>query len=244
MLYDTIGTTYSAQRIPDARIARAIRGAFADSVSVANIGAGTGSYEPQDRFVVAVEPSMSMIHQRPLGAPPAIQATAERLPLRDGCVSAAMAILTLHHWADLIRGLQELGRIATDRIALLTWDPDAPAFWLTNEYFPAMATRDRLRFPSTGQIARTLGRVSNQVIPIPHDCSDGFLGAYWRKPYAYLDSSICSGMSGFVGISGMDDGLKRLRDDLNSGEWERRFGYLLRQDSLDIGYRLVVAELQ
>jgi SAM-dependent methyltransferase len=244
MLYDTIGTTYSAQRIPDASIARAIQGALADAVSVANVGAGTGSYEPRDRFVVAVEPSMAMIRQRAPGAAPAVLATAEELPFRDGSVSAAMAVLTLHHWADLSRGLQELGRVATDRIAILTWDPDAPAFWLTHEYFPEMVDRDRQRFPSASQIAHSLGSVTSHVIPIRHDCTDGFLGAYWRKPSAYLSPVIRSGMSGFVGIPGVEEGLEQLRADLDSGTWERRFGHLRSQESLDIGYRLMVVELQ
>jgi hypothetical protein len=35
-------------------------------------------------------------------------------------------------------------------------------------------------------------------------------------------------------------GIDRLRDDLETGEWQRRHGALLTQDSLDLGYRLLV----
>lgn len=244
MLYDKIGKGYVAQRVPDPRIAALIDSALRDCDSVVNVGAGTGSYEPTDRPVVAVEPSMTMIRQRPLGAAPAIQAVAEHLPLRDQCTSAAMAILTVHHWHDVPRGLQELGRIARDCIAILTYDPDGPGFWLTDEYFPAIAEKDRRCFPGVAEISRVLGPVTVQPVPVPHDCIDGFLGAYWRRPRAYLDATIRSGMSAFSGLPNLDHGLMRLDRDLASGNWTRRFGHLLDRDSLDIGYRLVVATVR
>ena len=241
MLYDTIGTGYASRRLPDPRVAAALSRALGDAGSVANIGAGAGSYEPSDRFVVAIEPSMNMIRQRPRGSAPVIQAQAERLPLLDGCVSAAMAVLTVHHWPDRAQGLQELRRVARDHIAILTWDPAGPEFWLTEEYLPALVARDRQRFPGMEEISSALGRVSAHTVPIPHDCIDGFLGAYWRRPRAYLDPAVRSGMSGFAAMPGLEEGLSRLGRDLQTGEWERRFGHLLRRDSLDIGYRLVVA---
>ena len=244
MLYDIIGTQYAGQRTPDPRIATALNRVLGDSSSVINVGAGTGSYEPTDRFVVAIEPSMTMIRQRPAGSAPAVQGRAERLPLRANCASAAMAVLTVHHWSDRPQGLQELGRIARDRIAILTWDPAGPAFWLTEEYFPALLARDRLRFPGVEEISLALGNVSVHTVPIPRDCVDGFLGAYWCRPQAYLDASIRSGMSGFAAIPGLDEGLVRLRRDIQTGEWERRFGHLLHHVCLDVGYRLLVARKQ
>lgn len=244
VLYDTIGIGYSARRQSDPRIAGALGLALHGLDSIANIGAGTGSYEPVNKTAVAVEPSMEMIRQRLPGSAPAIQAAAERLPLRDDCVSAATAILTIHHWASLSDGLDELGRVARQRAVILTWDPDAPGFWLTEEYFPAMVERDRRRFPTTSCLSRALGKSRVEAIPIPHNCIDGFLGAYWRRPDAYLDPVIRSGMSGFTGITGIEVGLARLKQDLESGEWRRRFGHLMNCDTLDIGYRLVVAELQ
>lgn len=244
MLYDRIGKRYASQRIPDPRIAAQILSALGDARTVVNVGAGTGSYEPRDRTVVAIEPSMTMIRQRPSVAAPAMQATAERLPVRDGAVDAAMAILTVHHWSDRSAGLNELARVARDRVAILTWDPTGPEFWLTQHYFPAMVARDRLRFPAVAEVAKVLGKVHVETVPVPGDCVDGFLGAYWSRPYAYLDPTVRAGMSGFVGIDGVSEGLTRLEEDLDSGEWERRFGDLCRSPCLDIGYRLLIGSLQ
>jgi SAM-dependent methyltransferase len=244
MLYDEIGKHYAARRVPDPRIASHIHRALEGCESIVNVGAGAGSYEPNDRPVVAVEPSMTMIRQRPAGSAPAIQAVAEQLPLRDQCAAAATAFLTMHHWTNLAQGLAELGRVARDRVAILTWDIDEPAFWLTEEYFPEIPARDRQTFPAISGIARVLGPVSVDPVPIPHDCIDGFLGAYWRRPHAYLDPAMRSGISGFRDLSGLDEGLSRLAADLASGDWNRKFGHLLARDSLDLGYRLVVAELQ
>jgi SAM-dependent methyltransferase len=244
VLYDTIGTGYSARRRPDPRIASALNRVLLGVDSVANIGAGTGSYESADKTIVAVEPSAEMVRQRPSGSAPAVQAVAERLPLKDNCVSAATAILTVHHWSDLSQGLNELGRVARDRVVILTWDPDAPAFWLTEEYFPAMVEQDRRRFPKMSELAFALGKTTVHALCIPHDCIDGFLGAYWRRPHAYLDAATRAGMSGFASMPDATARLTRLQNDLQSGEWARRFGHLMDGDTLDIGYRLVVADLQ
>jgi SAM-dependent methyltransferase len=244
MLYDTIGKAYARQRIPDPRIAMAIHHALGNAGSVVNVGAGTGSYEPVDRPVIAIEPSLTMIRQRAVGAAPAIQAVAESLPLRGRCTSAATAFLTIHHWSDVDRGLQELGRIARDSVVILTWDPAGPEFWLTDEYFPGIAEWDRRNFPGIADISRVLGPVSTYAVPVPHDCADGFLGAHWRRPEAYLDPAIRSGSSGFSKLPGLDQGLAQLRSDLASGEWNRRFGHLLGKSFLDLGYRLVVARMQ
>jgi SAM-dependent methyltransferase len=244
VLYDTIGAEYAARRVPDKRIAAAVTRGLGDASSVVNVGAGLGSYEPADRYVVAVEPSMTMIHQRPLGSAPVVQARAERLPFKDNCSAAAMAVLTIHHWSDRAKGLQELGRIARNRIAILTWDPDAPPFWLTEEYFPAIAETDRHRFPSVEEITRVVGRAAISTVAIPRDCVDGFLGAYWCRPRAYLDPAVRSGMSAFADLPGICEGLRRLEQDLDSGVWDKRFGYLLRQESLDVGYRLAVIRKQ
>jgi SAM-dependent methyltransferase len=244
MLYDTIGKTYATQRVPDPRIGAHILSALGTASTVVNVGAGSGSYEPTDRTVIAIEPSMTMIRQRRAGAAPAAQATAENLPIRDGAVSAVMAILTVHHWQDRKTGLDELGRVARDRIAILTWDPDGPAFWLTEQYFPTMVARDRARFPAVDEFARVYGSVRVEPVPIPRDCVDGFLGSYWSRPHAYLDPTVRAGMSGFTGIDGVSEGLARLQADLDSGDWARRYGTLFQRQHLDIGYRLVIASLQ
>lgn len=241
-LYDSIGRHYSARRVPDPRIAGLIERALAGAESVVNVGAGSGSYESPDRTVLAIEPSMTMIRQRPVDATPAIQAVAEQLPLRDQCSAAATAFLTLHHWSDVACGLAELRRVARERIVILTWDPHGPGFWLTQQYFPAIAEWDLRHFPALDVLARELGPVSIAPVPVPADCIDGFLGAYWRRPHAYLDPAVRAGISAFSKLPGIDAGLAQLRRDLESGEWHRRNGHLLQQDALDVGYRLVVAD--
>jgi SAM-dependent methyltransferase len=247
-LYDTIGGTYAQFRRPDPHIAAAIEAALGDATSVVNIGAGTGSYEPRDRDVIGVEPSAVMIQQRPAGAAPCLQGSAEDLPLETESVDAAMAILSAHHWANLEAGFREMARVARKRAVLLTWIPGSAAapFWLTEDYFPEMASNDHAIFPSapvlTAMLERTIGPVHMSSIPIPHDCSDGLLGAYWRRPEAYLDADMRSAMSAFARIDA-EPGVSRLRADLSSGRWAERNGHLLALDALDLGYRVVRCEI-
>jgi SAM-dependent methyltransferase len=245
-VYDTIGTGYVAKRQADPRIARAIGKALGDAASVVNLGAGAGSYEPPDLSVVAVEPSWEMIGQRPRGCAPVVQAVAERLPFPDGAFDAALAVLTVHHWSDRRAGLAELARVAR-RVVLVTWDPACrDSFWLTTDYLPEIVEFDVPRFPTLAELAGCLGgRIETQVLPVPHDCVDGFLGAFWRRPEAYLDPAVRGAMSCFAELPAgrIDAGLARLAEDLNDGRWAARFGHLQDQDSADLGYRLVVADL-
>jgi len=212
-------------------------------VSVANVGAGAGSYEPRDRKVVAVEPSLTMIRQRARSAAPAVRAVASALPFRDASFDAALAILTIHHWPDRERGLAELARTARRRVVLLTHDPAVAGFWL-EEYFPELFRIARRILPSLDEQRRTLGRSAVFDVAIPRDCSDGFLGAYWCRPEAYLDAGTRSAISIFAERTNVElaGGLERLRADLASGEWERQHGALRARQQLDLGYRLVVAE--
>lgn len=183
---------------------------------------------------------MTMIRQRSSRAAPAVQASAAALPFRDAAFQAALAILTIHHWSDWRRGLQELARSAQTRVVIVTWDPSAEGFWLVNDYFPQLLTVDRHLFPSIEAIARELGRITVSSIPIPHDCTDGFLGAYWRRPAEYLKPSVRGAISTFSKLTNVQDGVRRLRQDLQSGAWHRRYGTLLNKGSLDLGYRLIV----
>lgn len=237
-LYDRIGGSYADLRKPDARIAAAIHGALGGAKTVLNVGAGTGSYEPTDRLVTAVEPSMEMISQRKPGLSAAIQATAEDLPFADASFDAAMAILTIHHWRDIAAGLAEMRRVTRGPMVLLTFDPAARP-WLT-DYLPQLAALDERQFPVMADYAQWLGQVTITTVPVPHDCSDGFLYAYWRRPEAYFDPHIRSGSSSFWAVDDVAAGLKRLRNDLDSGAWERRYAELLTLDAYDAGYRLVV----
>jgi SAM-dependent methyltransferase len=243
--YDQTGHQYARTRRPDSRIAACIERAMAGATSIANIGAGTGSYEPACT-VVAVEPSAVMIAQRPAVSAPAVRARSERLPLATDSVDATLAVLTVHHWDDLDSGLAELTRVARRRVVILTWDHEViKHFWLLRDYLPAAAATDaRLAIP-IARFSELPGSVTICPVPIPHDCVDGFAGAYWRRPEAYLDPQIRTGMSLFTQTTdrSLAGQLSVLRADLRSGEWHRRNASLLNQTEIDLGYRLVVAEL-
>ncbi len=246
-LYDSIGRNYADLRRPDRRIASIIDTTLGDAVSVVNVGAGAGSYEPLSRTVLAVEPSEVMIRQRPAGAADCLQGSAEALPVATASVDAAMAILTVHHWTDLERGLVEMARVARKRVVLLTWVPDARPFWLTEEYFPEIVANDRKIFPGTPALTTTLQRIIGPVhiapVPIPHDCTDGFLCAYWRRPESYLSTDARNAISAFARID-TEPGLAKLRSDLESGYWAERNHHLLGLDALDLGYRIFRCEIE
>lgn len=237
--YDTIGINYAELRRPDRRIAAAIRDALGSAKVILNVGAGTGSYEPADRQVTAVEPSLEMIRKRSSSAGRVIQASAENLPFDDNAFEASMAILTVHHWPDKQAGLQEMRRVTRGRIVLLTFDPSHRP-WLTH-YVPDLASLDEAQMPVLADYERWLGPVRVTPVPVPHDCTDGFLYAYWRRPWAYLDPRIRTGSSSFWAIEA-DLGLQKLRKDLETGEWERRYAELLGLDVYDAGYRLVISD--
>lgn len=238
--YDTIGLNYAELRKPDARIAEVIDRALGSAQTVVNVGAGTGSYEPANRQLTAVEPSLEMISKRSPTAAKAVRASADDLPFDDDSFDAAMAVLTIHHWPDKAAGLREMRRVTRGPLVLLTFDP-AQRPWLT-DYLPALATLDEAQMPAMADYERWLGGVNVTPVLVPHDCSDGFLYAYWRRPAAYLDPYIRSGSSSFWALDNTAAGLQELKQDLESGAWEQRYGELLSRDSYDAGYRLVVAD--
>ena len=241
-LYDRIGIGYAQYRRPDERIAGRIDAALGHARSVLNVGAGAGSYEPTSRFVVAVEPSAEMIRQRSRTAAQSIQASADGLPFQDRSFDAALAILTMHHWPRRDRGLAEMQRVARDRVVVFTWDPEHPGFWLVQDYFPEIPAIDRPNFPTLEEIEKAIGPTEVLALPIPADCSDGFLGAYWRRPEAYLDAHARAAISTFSKFDSAV-GIARLRRDLENGTWTDRYGALLALPELDIGYRLVTARI-
>lgn len=240
-LYDEIGVGYSAYRRPDERIAARINAALGVSRTVLNVGAGAGSYEPVNRSVIAVEPSTEMLRQRSRTAARSIRASADHLPFRGGSLDAALAILTIHHWSRWQQGLAEMKRVARDRVVVLTWDPRHAGFWLVQDYFSEILEIDRAIFPSMDEIEKVIGPAEVQVVPVPDDCADGFLGAYWRRPRAYLDSGVRGAISTFSKLKHTEAGLARLRNDLGDGTWRNRYGSLLTQSELDVGYRLIIA---
>jgi SAM-dependent methyltransferase len=249
-LYDRIGTTYTSTRRPDPRIEQQIHDALGDAQSVLNVGAGAGGYEPADREVVAVEPSPVMIAQRPPGAAPVVRADAERLPFDDGSFDVAMAVLSDHHWKDRRRGLQELRRVSRRRVVLFNIDPArANELWMTTEYLPAFLDLIEPQYRRPGywerELRSVLGDVRLHEVPIPHDCADGFYGAFWRRPHAYLDPVVRAGISVFAQLDPghVERGIAALAADLESGAWERRHRDLLALDELSLGFYVVVAEL-
>src|SRR5919201_4087955 len=241
-VYDRIGASYRLTRRPDPQIAAAIVLALGDARSVVNVGAGTGSYEPTDRQVLAVEPSRTMIAQRPPTAAPAIQASAERLPLSDDSFDAAMAVNTVHHWVDLRGGLRELRRVARSRVVIFLRDPRRGARLWLDEYLPAFDRPDD-RSALVEAIEDELRPVTAVPVPLPRDCVDGLYSAYWARPERYLDDEVRRNISHFAlaGDDGVTRGLARLAADLESGEWDRRYGHLRALKARALGARLFVA---
>jgi SAM-dependent methyltransferase len=242
--YDRIGGSYRATRRPDPRIAAQVHPALAGMDSVLDVGAGAGSYEPP-QTVVAVEPSAVMIAQRPPGSAPCVRAAAEALPLRDNCVDAAMAMLTVHHWGDVAAGIEQVRRVTRHRIVVLTWDQAVLRdFWLLREYLPVAVRISDAQYVPIDRIVDLLGGATVHTVPVPWDCTDGFGAAYWRRPEAYLDPTVRAGISmlALAGEADLADGLTRLAADLRSGQWRERHSRLLERDEFDAGYRLIVSE--
>src|SRR5262249_52910006 len=187
--------------------------------SVGKVGDGAGSYEPNDRDVVAIEPSASMRAQRPGVAAPCLDATAEKLPLRDASFDAAMAIYTDFHWADPDAGIAEMVRVSRRLVVVLTIDRvTAERFWLTRDYLPGANEV----FRELAQVAGAFpGPCEVTAIPIPHDCIDGFVQAFWRRPQRFLDQRLRSTMATFdhAPEATVREGIERLRRDLASGAW-------------------------
>jgi SAM-dependent methyltransferase len=240
--YDRIGGGYSTTRRADPRIEERIHRALGDAASVVNVGAGAGSYEPRDREVVAVEPSERMIAQRPPGSAPVVRARAEDLPFREGAFDASMAVLSDHHWGDRARGLREMRRVARRRAVVFTWDQArVDEGWLVRDFLPGFR---RLPGMPLAEIAERLGATEIQTVPIPADCRDGFLHAYWARPHAYLDPEVRRNISVFARLptAEVDAAIARLRADLESGAWSVRNADIVGEDELDLGYRLLIAD--
>ncbi|AUY52921.1 class I SAM-dependent methyltransferase [Streptomyces sp. CB01881] len=239
--YDRIGIGYRHVRRPDPRLAALIHQALAGVRTVVNVGAGTGSYEPAGAEVTAVDPSRVMLEQHP--GRRKVLAGAEELPFEDGAFDAAMAVMTVHHWPGLHRGLGELRRVSRRQV-VFTWDPGhLPGLWLVEEYLPEIRQLEHARFTPLSTVVEALG--AHTVVPfaIPHDFTDGFQIAYWRRPESYLDPVIRQASSTFAQLppSVVEPAIARLRADLASGAWRRRHADLLDQESVDYGYRLLIA---
>jgi SAM-dependent methyltransferase len=242
--YERRGKGYAQRRRTDPRIAAMVHAALGDARAVVNVGAGAGSYEPMDREVTPVEPSAAMRAQRPAHLCPAVDATAEALPFPDDCFDAAMATVTIHQWPDLWRGLRELRRVSRGPVVILTFDPGAVAeFWLA-DYVPSLMEAASHRDPPIDEVRTALGGATRITpVPIPLDCIDGFIEAYYGRPERLLEPQVRAAQSAwaFADPCEVETGLARLRVNLDSGTWDERFGGLRRQPEYVGSLRLVVS---
>ena len=241
--YDEIGRSYVRTRREDPRVASQIHDALGPGRSLVNVGAGSGSYEPSDRLVVAAEPSAAMIRQRRGRSPLVVQAVAEALPFPDHAFDAALAVLTVHHWTSAATGLQELARVARRQVILYFEPLVTHDFWAL-EYFPEALDLPTEQDPPGESLFRAVLRVREvRTVLVPHDCVDGFGAAFWARPEAYLDPEVQAGMSWLALLPAevRERGSARLRDDLTTGRWDERHGHLRSQSTYDGGYRLAIA---
>jgi SAM-dependent methyltransferase len=243
--YDDIGHGYAGLRREEPRFFARILAALGDARTVVNVGAGAGSYEPRDRYVIAVEPSDVMAAQRPRELAPALRAAANSLPLRDGSVDAAMAILTVHHWDETqAAGVRELRRVARGPVVILTCDAEvASRMWLVADYWPEVGALDRRIFPSLAQLGQWLGGTTRvEVVPVPRDTCDWTLMSFWAHPERVLDERARNATSGFARMPAavVARVVAAVERDLADGTWEARYGDLRRSDDYDAGLRLLV----
>ena len=241
--YALHGTGYAARRRADPRIARLVHAALGDARTVLNVGAGAGSYEPDDRCVVAVEPSPAMRAQRGRARVPAVDAVAEDLPFDDEAFDAAMATSTVHQWRDLARGLAEMRRVTRGPIVVTAFDPDAVGRQWLIDYVPQMEAVQRRRDPAIATIAALLGgRSTVATVPIPVDCTDGFTDAYYARPEAFLDPAVRGAQStwNFIAPDVVARFVSTLSRDLAYGTWDARYGHWRTTPSFDGSLRMIV----
>jgi len=243
--YGLHGQGYANIRRTDPRIAARVHQALGDARIVLNVGAGAGSYEPEGHYVIAVEPSETMRAQRPKNVVPAIHGVAEQLPLDDQSVDASMALVTVHQWRDLDKGLLELRRVTRGPIIVLTFDGDAlDRFWLA-AYAPELVAVERRRYPPIVRILKGLGGSTDvQTIPIPIDCIDGFSEAYYARPEAFLDPTVRRSQSAWSFLKEEEQSriVSALSHDLQTGAWNQKFGEWRTKPSFEGSLRLIVSK--
>ena len=242
-MYDDLGVNYSVTRCTDPKIAEQLYSELRGATRIINIGAGTGSYEPENIELVAVEPSSKMIAQRKNGSQRVEQAFAESLPFENNSFSHAMTVNSMHHWENRALAFDEINRVATDKFVAISWDPESPPFWLTRDYFPEIYEMDKCIFPEMEEFNKHFSDVVITPLKIPADCKDGLLGSFWKRPEAYLNEKVRQSTSPFAKIKSLAEGLRKLEDDIASGAWAKNNYAILNSTSLDVGYRLITARL-
>jgi SAM-dependent methyltransferase len=242
--YARYGIGYAGHRRADPRIAARILEALGTAPTVLNVGAGTGSYEPDDRAVVSVEPSEAMIAQRPTTSRRVVCAVAGALPLPDRVVDASMATVTVYQWPDPMAGLREMRRVTAGPVVVLTFDPDClDRLWLA-EYAPDVYRAEAARYPTVDTLVAALGGDTTvHPVPVPFDCTDGFTEAFYGRPEAFCDPGARRSQSAWSFVdpvvqAGYADDLRR---DLVSGRWDEQYGHLRTQATFDGALRLVVS---
>jgi SAM-dependent methyltransferase len=243
-LYDEIGINYSVKRCTDPKIAKQLYSELQGAARIVNIGAGTGSYEPENVELVAVEPSSEMISQRKTGSYRVEQAFAQELPFENSSFSHAMTVLSMHHWENRPLAFSEINRVATEKFVAVSWDPESEPFWLTRDYFPEIYEMDKGIFPDLEELNDHFDEVKMSPLLIPSDCMDGFLAAFWKRPEAYLDNKVRQSSSAFSKIESLSEGLQKLEDDLASGVWAENNHAILSSSSIDVGYRIISARVR
>jgi SAM-dependent methyltransferase len=242
--YDKFGQKYSGYRQTDPRIAAYVNKALGNAKTVLNVGAGAGSYEPTDRYVVAVEPSVVMRQQRLSNNKiPAINAKGDNLPFDDNSFDATMAMVTIHHWPDMDKGLKELRRVTKEQIIIMTFDPAALDHFWNVHYFPELIEVEKARYPTIEFIKNSLGGTCEVVeVPIPLDCVDGFQEAFYGRPEAFLEKEVRLSQSawGFLADEVQERLVKSLEDDLKSGEWDKKYGHYRTQPTFTCALRLII----
>jgi SAM-dependent methyltransferase len=243
--YNKSGQKYSGHRQTDPRIAEYVFKGLADAKTILNVGAGPGSYEPANKYVVAVEPSIIMRAQRiQNGKIPAINAKADNLPFDDNSFDASMAMITVHHWPDMNKGLKELRRVAKKQVLIMTFDPgELDNFWNVN-YFPELIEVEKARYPTIEFIKNSLGGNCEVIpIPIPLDCVDGFQEAFYGRPEAFLEKEVRLAQSawGFLPEAVEEKSVQSLEDDLKSGEWDKKYGHFRTQSAFTCALRLIIS---
>lgn len=241
-VYDQIGQGYKNLRIPDPRIAAQINSALGDAQTICNVGAGTGSYEPIDRKVTAVEPSELMISQR-TNSNRVVHAFAEDLPFEDNKFDASMSVLSVHHWTDARKGLEEMRRVSRRQV-IFTFDPACiDDLWLVRDYLPEIKPFEMKRALPIEQFAEVLNVERILKVLIPSDCSDGFQAAYWQRPSAYLDPRVQASISTLAQLpsSVVSSAMAKLKQDIENGQWQQKYKSLFERKEMDFGYRLIIA---
>jgi SAM-dependent methyltransferase len=241
--YDKNEHDYAQVRKADSRIFEYIRNALDEFTTILNVGAGTGSYEPADKYVISVEPSSVMRKKRlALGKNPAVDAYADKMPFEDASFDASLAILTIHHWPNLRDGLMEMKRVTRKKMVILTYDPKKLSIFWNADYFPKVIEVEERRYPEISAISSILGvepTITNVQIPL--DCTDGFQEAFYGRPEYFLDKRVRQAQSawGFIDQETELEYVKRLRSDLENGDWDKKYGQYRKMPFFDGAYRML-----